>query len=69
MFHFLLDKTTADNIPDGYASGIEFHTEEFCIGIIVGLMIAFFLWAIITAIKSNVINCKRDSNENEKSDE
>ena len=68
MFNFLLDKTTADKIPDGYASGMEFHSTEFFIGIIVGLVIAFFLWAIISAIKSNIINCNKESNEDEKSE-
>ena len=68
--HILLsDKVTPDNIVDGYASGMNFHTEEFILGILVGIVISFFVLAIISAIKTNIIDCGKDSNEDEKSDE
>lgn len=68
MLHALLDKTTPDHITDGYASGTAFHAAEFFFGIIVGLLIAGFLWLIISTVKSNVIDCKKDSDEKEKSE-
>ena len=60
MFNFVLntynamvvsDTTSSDGIPDGIAYGIDFHTEEFILGIIVGVIAVFIVKGIIKFAK------------------
>lgn len=51
MFRVLMDTTSADNIPDGVAGGIEFSTIDFVFGIVVGIIITFSIIGIVKYVK------------------
>ncbi len=57
MFNMLLDvvnisdTTSGDNIPGGVASGFDFDTAAFVLGIFVGVIITFTLIGIVKYIK------------------
>ena len=52
MFNFLLmDTTSSDRIPDGIASGLDFPTEGFTLGLVVGSIATFIIIGIIKYVK------------------
>lgn len=51
MFNFLLDTVSSDGIPDGVASGLDFDTAAFVLGIVVGAIITLAFIGIVKYVK------------------
>ena len=51
MFNVLMDTTSSDRIPDGIASGLDFDTAAFILGIVVGVVITLSIIGIIKYVK------------------
>lgn len=51
MFRALMDTTSSDRIPDGVASGLDFDTAAFILGIVVGIVITFSIIGIVKYVK------------------
>ena len=51
MFNFLLDTVSSDGIPDGVASGLDFDSEAFILGIVVGAIITLAFIGIVKYVK------------------
>ena len=51
MLDFLLDTVSGDGIPDGVATGLNFDTAAFVLGIFVGVIITFTIIGIVKYIK------------------
>ena len=51
MLNFLLDTISGDGIPDGVATGLDFDTAAFILGIFVGVIVTFVISGIIKYVK------------------
>ena len=51
MFNIVMDTTSSDGIPDGVASGLDFDTEAFILGIVVGAIITLAFIGIVKYVK------------------
>ena len=51
MLNFLSDTVSSDGIPDGIASGLDFDTEAFILGIVVGAIITLVVIGIVKYAK------------------
>ena len=51
MFNVLMNTTSSDRIPDGMASGLDFDTAAFILGIVVGVVITLSIIGIIKYVK------------------
>ena len=51
MFNIVMDTTSSDGIPDGVASGLDFDTAAFILGIVVGAIITLAFIGIVKYVK------------------
>jgi hypothetical protein len=65
MFDFLLSMVSPDGVPDGVASGLDFHTAEFVFGLITGTIATLVIWGMVKYVKFII----KEFSNSQKSDE
>lgn len=70
MLNILLDTTSSDGVFDGVASGLDFDTDAFILGVAVGIIISLTIIGIVKLAKFIIKeNQKISENSNSKKDD